>query len=105
MFMNKKKIIILLLMSLVLFSALSFASASDDLDNTTVSVADNQNTIKMTDEYDALQAAPGTFTQLDGIIRGCGSGATLVLDRNYTYASGDSIEGIVINKDLTIDGA
>ena len=92
-------------MSLVLFSALSFASASDDLDNTTVSVADNQNTIEMTDEYDALQAAPGTFTQLDGIIRGCGSGATLVLDRNYTYTSGDSIDGIVINKDLTIDGA
>ena len=103
--MNKEKITILILMVLVLFSALSVVSATDNAVNNAISGVDGQNTIEMTDDFDALKASSATFNQLDGVVQSAGSGATVVLDRNYTYAGDGDKNGIVIDNDLTIDGA
>ena len=46
----------------------------------------------------------GTFSELQSNITQATQGSTLTLNKNYEYDSGFDIEGIVINKSITIDG-
>ncbi|WP_407376460.1 Ig-like domain repeat protein [Methanobrevibacter sp.] len=101
--MNWKKIIILTLMTLVLFSIISVASANEYSNDANVTEVENVNTLNLADDSEVLTASD-TFTQLDKTIQESASGATIVLDRDYIYTEGDKKSGISINKDITIDG-
>lgn len=46
----------------------------------------------------------GTFTALQNKINNASAGDVITLDRDYTYDEGFSTSGIIINKDLTING-
>ena len=46
----------------------------------------------------------GTFTALQEIIDNAESGSTISLDKDYNYDSGFSDRGILINKNITING-
>ena len=102
MFINKKLLGICLIL---FFISIAGASASE-LNQTTDTIAVSDN------GEDVLAANAGTFTELQSIIDGNESGATITLDRDYAL---DEIydgcrtftqqSGILINKPLTIDGA
>ena len=53
---------------------------------------------------DVINAASGTFTELQNKIDAAAEGSTITLDKDYKYNSGFSVKGIEINKDLTING-
>ena len=46
----------------------------------------------------------GNFTDLQNIINDAENGSTISLDKNYSFADGDSKEGVIISKSLTING-
>ena len=95
----------MLCMTLVLFSAISFASASDVSDNVTVS---NSNDLNI--QQDILGEGQKTFKQLDNVI--CNDsipvGGVVELNDDYTFSDADTssvgTDGISIDKSITIDG-
>ena len=102
--MNKKQILIIFCLFAVFISAMSFACAADDVGDSAISVADDTAISQATDTQDILTANSGSLTQLDSLIQNTPVNGTIKLVNNYTYSSGDSIDGIVISKDITIDG-
>ena len=103
--MNKKQLFIVLCLFIISLSAVSVVSATDNMDNVTMSSTAN-DVIQVTNtQEDLLTDSAGTFTQLNEKIQGAVGNITL--DKNYTYASGDSIlsNGITIDRDIAIDGA
>lgn len=103
--MKYKKTLAILSILLFLFCIAS-VSASDTNGTTTTSsqntdVLDqsNQNTIAVTLEED-----DGTFTSLQKKIDRANASSTITLDRDYTYDEGFPTTGLIITKDLTING-
>ena len=107
--MKFKKIIMVLALLIILLSITSVSAI--DNDEAQISEDDSQplekideNTITTTQE-DVLNAnAKGTFTELQKIINLTPDGSTINLDKDYSYDAGFNTKGIVINKNLTING-
>ncbi|MBE6506259.1 MAG: hypothetical protein E7Z73_11125, partial [Methanobrevibacter millerae] len=102
--MNKKQIFIIFCLFAVFISAMSFACAADDVGDSVISTADDTPISQATDTQDVLTANSGSFTQLDSLIQNTPVNGTIKLVNNYTYSSGDNVNGIVISKGITIDG-
>ena len=87
--------------------AASEIADADDLigsQNSTDLIMDNNDKeIVTANDEEVLADSANTFSQLQSIIDGNESGSTIYLDNDYV-SSGFSSEGIVINKDITIDG-
>ena len=66
--------------------------------------ADDEALLESQQEEIIGDADDGTFTALQKKIDDAENGTTIILDKNYTYDEGFSNRGIVIKKDLTIDG-
>ena len=80
-------------------------SIEEDMIEDTIAEEDNdaldssqEEILTETDEDD------GTFTALQKKINNAESGSTISLDKDYSYDSGFSTRGILINKNLTING-
>ena len=87
-------------------TAVSAAENEDNLtfnDGTTENIQAD-NVICVSNDENVLGDAPGTFTELQTIIDGNESGSIIDLDKNYTYDSDFNKTGILISKNLTIDG-
>ena len=84
---------------------------ASDLNDTVVTSDDevqileqvNETAIETT-ENDVLSEDDGTFSALQKKIDDAENGTTITLDKDYSYDNGFSNRGIVIDKDLTIDG-
>ena len=103
--MKGKKIFIIFCLIMVFILAISFASAGDVGGNSTS--VDGASVIKAADTgNNVVKGDSGSFTQLNDKIQNAPVNGSVELDRNYTYIEGESVGtgGIVINKDITIDG-
>ena len=80
------------------------AVSANDVDNTTLKDSDIANSIQI-DDSKSLSESVSSLTQLDEQIQSTSSGNTITLNQNYMYSEGDNDTGIVITKDITIDGA
>ena len=102
--MNTRQIIVIFCLFAVFFSALSIASAADDVDNITVSVASDENTAYGASNNDeVLQESPGTFTDLADAIQSVPAGGNISLTKDYVYSDNVN-QAIVISNNMTIDG-
>jgi len=119
--MKYKKIIFMLVLAIFIFTAASVC-ASDM--NDTVIASEDDSTIElsqadtgemMSSEEDELigqtenvelisEGNSGTFSELQSNITQAAPNSILTLNKNYEYESGFDIEGIHINKSITIDG-
>ena len=63
----------------------------------------NDDIIESTQE-NVLGEDVGTFTDLQDLIIASDKNSTITLDKDYAYDEGFSTRGIVVNKNLTIDG-
>jgi len=119
--MKYKKIMFMLVLAIFIFTVASVC-ASDM--NDTVIASEDDSTIElsqadtgemMSSEENELigqtenvelisEGNSGTFTELQANITQATQGSTLTLNKNYEYDSGFDIEGIVIDKSITIDG-
>ena len=107
--MNKRQIFICICLFIVFFSLLSVASASDTKGNITVAAVsdDDSSAISVTNNQDSsLGASPGSFTDLNNTISGSQAGESITLNRDYIYSTidGNFSEGILIDKNIIIDG-
>ena len=102
--MNRKQICLNICLFIVFFSLLSAVAASDSLDNITLSAAnDDLNTISVTNNENTLKESIGTFKDLNNLVND--STSNVVLEGNYSYSVSDNlIDGITIDKSITIDG-
>lgn len=108
--MKCKKIFLTLF--LIFFMLSIFSVSASDL-NDTITSADDNNMLEITEENDMTESSQedilsasddGTFTALQQKIYDANTNSTITLDRDYTYDEGFSTRGIVIDKDLTING-
>lgn len=107
--MKFKKIFFTICLIILLFGVASVTAS--DLNDTIMTSGDevqileqvNETAIEST-ENDVLSEDDGTFSALQKKIEDAADGATITLDKNYVYDPGFSNRGIVIDKDLTIDG-
>ena len=77
------------------------SSSGDGLvSNETVSSSNKKASL----QADAIETDDGTFTALQKKIDRAARGSTITLDRDYKYDDGFLTSGIIIDKDLTIDG-
>ncbi|ALT67915.1 Ig-like domain repeat protein [Methanobrevibacter millerae] len=106
--MNIKQILFFFCLFMVFISAMSLACATDEVADSTVSISGDDTLIaQATDTHESvLTDDSGSFTQLDDKIQNMPVNGSIKLDKNYTYSTGErvGIDGIVINKDITIDG-
>ena len=99
----------LIVICLILFILISISAVSAQDNNTeiiTINSDDNNDVISIDNSSKILTGAnDGSFADLNNKING-GSSANIVLDKDYSYSTKDTIkEGIVINKDnIVIDG-
>ena len=107
--MKIKYLITLCLMLLFLMSIVC-VSASEDVNQTitddTKHVASNGDILSISQsDYEIMGSVDnGTFTDLQKKIDDAGENSTIELENNYAYDSGFSVNGIHINKTLTIEG-
>ena len=67
--------------------------------------SDEEELIGQTENVELIsEGNSGTFSELQSNITQATQGSTLTLNKNYEYDSDFNIEGIVINKSITIDG-
>ena len=115
---NERKLLVLLLFSIILISSVSAISAADsnvtdvqtaDSEETELEQSDsNQDEIQQTDASDENIAAgnPKSFSELNRTING-NADSVIVLDDDYSY-NGDTdsafLMGIIIGRAVTIDG-
>ena len=106
--MNIKQILFFFCLFMVFISAMSLACATDEVADSTVSMSvDDTPVIQASNtQEEVLSADSGSFTQLDDEIQNTPVNKSIKLHNNYTYSSGERVgtDGIVINKDITIDG-
>ena len=82
------------------------ADLQDSSDDTDDVVDDEAVSSKGALKAEPLRAEPdGSFTDLRTLIGSASAGSVITLDRNYVYTNGDSRDGILIDKSITIDGA
>ena len=119
----KRSLLVFCLIICVLFGV-SFVSASDAND-TVMASGDTNQVIEGTnveqaitsaddvndkeiressDDEDVLSDGAGTFTDLQKIIDDAQSGSTITLQKGYTYDENFTTDGILIDKELTING-
>ena len=110
--MNFKKYLLILLI-LIVFISSSAVSACETADNTTDDSQDDTPALKSyedIDENNLQEETPSSslendsFSDLQILVSDTPKGKTLDLDRNYSYSDGDSQEGIIVEKSITIDG-
>ena len=109
----KKKIVIFTLILLALFSIASVC-AGDVNDTLTASEDDSQIELTATEDdlngidENQVTGEPSvdnkTFTALKEKIDNAGDNSTVVLPNDYMYENEFTVDGILINKSLTIDG-
>jgi len=119
--MKYKKIMFMLVLAIFIFTAASVC-ASDV--NDTVIASEDDSTIELSqagtdemlssDEEELIgqtenvelisEGNSGTFSELQSNITQAAPNSILTLNKNYEYDSGFHIEGIVIDKSITIDG-
>ena len=106
--MNIKQILFFFCLFMVFISAMSLVCATDEVADSTVSMSvDDTPVIQASNtQEEVLSADSGSFTQLDDEIQNTPVNKSIKLHNNYTYSSGERVgtDGIVINKDITIDG-
>ena len=108
--MKYKKSLICICLIIFLISIASANAA--DVNDTSITSENDEQILEYSEEevIDSSQedlltdADDGTFTSLQKKIDASGEGSTITLDRDYTYDEGFSTRGIVIDKDLTING-
>ncbi|MDO5859923.1 MAG: hypothetical protein Q4Q55_04200 [Methanobrevibacter sp.] len=88
---------------MILFISIVSVAASD-VNETQLSNQDNNSLLESSQEEIIGDMNDGTFTSLQNKINNASDGSTIALDRDYTYDEGFHEIGIVINKNLTIDG-
>lgn len=98
--MNRHFVIIVICFLMVLLTAVSNVSANDMQDNITIS-QESEDTILTIDSTES-------FTDLNDVVTDTSipDGEVITLENNYTYTESDSQykTGIVIDRDITIDG-
>ena len=101
--MKYKKSFLTLCLIIFLLSIISVSA--DDLNDTAIATEDTDGIIELPQDDEILSAEDnGTFTSLQAKINESAEGSTITLDRDYAYDEGFDTKGIVINKDLTING-
>ena len=96
--------LIFILLSITSVSAVDNDDAQISEDDSQILEKTNEDIITSSQE-DVLNAnSKGTFTELQKLINITPDGATINLDKDYTYDAGFNKKGIVINKNLTING-
>ena len=112
--MNLKSKILIMLLLLVFALNICAVSANDNLDNNTILSnptdynvnSDSNPVVGSSSDESVLSASSGTFTDLQKLIDDDVSG---VIDLNSSYTYNDAtdselIHGVIINKELTING-
>ena len=107
--MNKKRLIIIICLFLVFISTISFACAVEDVENPPIStsVVDDSSSLQASDtQNNILTESSDSFSDLDSLIQNAQTNDTVNLNKSYTYSDGDAEfkNGILINKNITIDG-
>ena len=64
---------------------------------------ENDESLK-TDDNEILSAGEGSFTELQNLIDYSAAGSTIILEKDYSYKAGDDTSGILITKNLIING-
>lgn len=100
--MKYKKFFLTACLMIFLISIVSVAAS--DINETQLSNPDNATLIESSQEDIIGDADDGTFTSLQNKINNASEGSTITLDKDYAYDDGFHELGIVINKNLTIDG-
>ncbi len=108
--MNLKKIFFMVCFIIIIFGVLDVTAS--DLNDTVVTSDDEVQILQQINETvigstggDVLgDDNDATFTALQNKITNAEKGSTITLDKDYTYDGGFDKKGIVIDKDLTIDG-
>ena len=105
----KKRIIIIICLFMVLISTIAFACAAEDVESEPISTSidDDSPSLQASDtQNDILTADSDSFTQLNSLIQNTSVNDSFELDKNYTYSDSDVVfkEGIIINKNITING-
>ena len=110
--MKYKKLMFILVLVIFLFGAASVC-ASEDNSTIGLSQADTGEMISLEEdkligqtENDELisEGTSGTFAELQANITAAKQGSTLTLTKNYERESDFDVEGIIIDKSITIDG-
>ncbi|WP_405295610.1 hypothetical protein [Methanobrevibacter sp.] len=102
--MKYKKIMMLTVIALCLF-AVSAVSAADNATGDIVSLEDSNQAIEESNNEEIIAATDdGTFTALQKKINNAAAGSTITLENDYKYDEGFSTDGILVTKDLTING-
>ena len=92
-----KKTMKILMIFAILFLVAGAVSASEN-------VTDDDASVSSIDAEIISAKATGSFTELQNIINKAKKGDTINLNKNYAYANGDSEDGIVISKSISING-
>lgn len=100
--MKYKKFFLTVCLMIFFISIVSVAAG--DINETQLSNKDNITLIGSSQEDVIGNVDDGTFTSLQNKINNASEGSTITLDRDYAYDEGFYEIGIVINKNLTIDG-
>ena len=89
----------------MLLAAVSFVSASEDVNQTDDVNTDLNDALSISNDDNAVEAKDGgTFTDLQKKIDDASAGSTVTLENDYKYDDSFSIRGVTINKALTIEG-
>jgi len=104
--MKSISLILAMVMILLSFSCVCAQDVSDFESNDTDTISSTDSgVLQLNANDDVLESGEGTFTQLAGNISAQSSSYTLTKDYAYnSTVDGDYVNGIVINKDFTIDG-
>ena len=104
--MKSISLILAMVMILLSFSCVCAQDVSDFESNDTDAIlSTDSGVLQLNANDDVLESGEGTFTQLAGNISAQSSSYTLTKDYAYnSTVDGDYVNGIVINKDFTIDG-
>ena len=101
--MKLRKLMIILILIIFLFSIASVTAANTTDVMTSVDDSTQKNEIISKENEEIIKdGTTGTFTELNDKIRNGGSEITL--DKNYTCEDGFSTDGITIRNSITIDG-
>ena len=112
--MKYKKILMILMLAIFIFGVASVCAS--DVNDTVMACTDDSaielsqadagenELISQTDNELIIEGNGGTFAELQANITAASEGSTLTLNKDYECEDGFDIEGILIDKPLTIDG-
>ena len=107
--MKIKEGLIIICVIFILFSITSVSAG--DVNTTTITSSDDTQIVENTDDEiitssqkEIVNTNPGTFEELQHVINLAPTGSTITLDKDYTYSGKLNKFGIILTKDITIDG-